>query len=163
MIEEKTYECRKFFRFSYTKLFDVTNQGILFNGILYRWGDVDSIKQNSFRGVHIGIIEFYDGTKCTFNLNTFRQKGQQTNFLFGVNSDFNHLIKIYYDQVISVLDSKKSEERNRNIHKLMDNMLREKDPLKLEELIKEFDLIANKDIEGFHSTLNNLKVRAKNK
>ena len=63
-----------------------------------------------------------------------------------VNSDFNHLIKIYYDQVISVLDSKKSEERNRNIHKLMDNMLREKDPLKLEELIKEFDLIANKDI-----------------
>lgn len=42
-------------------------------------------------------------------------------------------------------------------------MLREKDPLKLEELIKEFDLIANKDIEGFHSTLNNLKVRAKNK
>lgn len=83
--------------------------------------------------------------------------------MFGVNSDFNHLIKIYYDQVISVLDSKKSEERNRNIHKLMDNMLREKDPLKLEELIKEFDLIANKDIEGFHSTLNNLKVRAKNK
>ncbi|WGO98311.1 hypothetical protein QFX18_20075 [Saccharophagus degradans] len=60
-------------------------------------------------------------------------------------------------------DSKKSEEGNRNIHKLMDYMLREADPLKLEELIKELDLIANKDIEGFYSTLNTLKVRAKNK
>lgn len=76
------------FRFQREKVFSVVDDGIEFQGRLYKWNQIEGFRD--FKG--IGFIEFSDGARCRIHMRSFRRMGERRRgSWFGHNATYREL------------------------------------------------------------------------
>lgn len=120
-----SYEQVPPFGFRRKKLFDVVENGIVFQGPLYEWTEITEFQKVG----GVGTIRFADGARVGINMNSFRKEGARSQLsLFGDNPAFRALTGFWHRKKHESLQSPRLRNLSSEIESLANELQSASEP-----------------------------------